>query len=79
MPEGDPCQNLLNERQQVLIGEQHLVASVADHVGYIVNVKPGIQSVENCPQDRNGHVGFEMLKVVEPQCGNAIARTDSGA
>ena len=71
--EGAARDELLGERPQDLVDDEHPVAAVRGDVGVVVGVEAEVQRVRHEPARRRTDVGLEVLRVVPHERPDAVA------
>ena len=64
---------VLDERPEHLVRDQHLVARVRRDVGQVVGVEAEVERVRDHPADGDADVGLEVLVVVPGEGADAVA------
>ena len=71
------CSELLGQRHQRLVDNQHHVAGMPGDVRELVDVQPEIQRVQDGARTRNTEVRLQVTQVIPAQRRHPVAATDA--
>ena len=71
--------DLVPQREQGFVDEKRAIAGMVHDVGELLRMKPEVEGVEDAAGERHGEIGLEMLRMVPPERGDAIAGSDAEA
>ena len=71
--EADTLAEVLDQRPEHLVGDQHAVAGVRRDVGQVVGMEAQVERVRDHAADRDADVGLEVLVVVPAEGPDAVA------
>ena len=69
--------HLFPERQQRLVHQHEAIVRIVDDEGDFVGMEPEVQCVQHAAGERDREIRLEVLEVIPPERGNAVAGADA--